>query len=108
MAGLRPGALAGLVAGAAPLHEGLGAGVSSGDGTAFAAAADVGVHHAAAALPQQLLHQLLALVPHAHVPPTVAGTELLQLSLKRMPIPALSASQCAFGQCAGPRHIGLL
>lgn len=68
VASLSPGALAGLVAGNTLPRDSPGAGRNSGGEGLFAAAADAGVQHAAAALPQQLLRQLLALVPHAQVP----------------------------------------
>jgi hypothetical protein len=77
VASLSPGALAGLVAGSAPPRESPNAGRNSGGEGLFAAAADAGVHPQAAALPQQLLRQLLALVPHAQVPPSpLAGAGL--------------------------------
>jgi hypothetical protein len=73
VASLSPGALDGLVAGNTLPRESPDAGRSSGDEAAFAAAADAGVQHAPAALPQQLLRQLLALVPHAQAPSPLAG-----------------------------------
>lgn len=75
VAGLSPSALSGLVASTTLVRDSPGAVTNSSSGTGFAAAADAGVQHAAATLPQQVLRQLLALVPHTHVPPTIASAE---------------------------------
>lgn len=73
MANLSPGALSGLIANAAPIGGGVSTGMAGATSDGFVAMPDTGVQQAAAALPQQLLRQLLASVPHVQVPLATAG-----------------------------------